>query len=124
VCVGAAASRSMFIALLSTICCVISSARENTHRRHSAARLLARSSHFRSCFFFGVCQKTEFFTLRRNKAQVRVHTLNPEILSVFGTHATRTYIRLLALLSVCRLVRNQRLAINEQNHFLVPKMNP
>lgn len=68
-------------------------------------------------FFLVSAKKRNFFTLRRNEARIRAAR-------VLVTRA-RTHTRPLALLSVCRLVRNQGLAIkNKRNCFLVPKMNP
>lgn len=84
------------------------------HARRYAARLLARRSRFRSCFFLVSAKKRNFslfFATERGQARRAIARARA---------CTRAPLR---YFSVCRLVRNPRLAINERNCFSSPKLS-
>lgn len=90
---GCAASRSMFIALLSTIllCDSVRRARERALRARASSRTARVLG---AAYFFGVCQKTEFFTLRRNRTQARVRALrDPRCATRVLDTCRRTFVR-------------------------------
>lgn len=74
-----------------------------------AARILGAA-----LFFLVSAKKRNFFTLRRNEARIRAARVT----------RARTHTRPLALLSVCRLVRNQGLAIKRTKLFPRAKNEP
>lgn len=87
--------------------------------------VFSRATRILGAAFLVSAKKRNFFTLRRNEAYMHVDGVYPG-LGNLGIRDRRyrndgcTRVRsriyaLLALLSVCRLVRNQSLAINQQN---------
>lgn len=99
------------------LCCVITSA-ARTSQSPRVLPLRAGRSHFRSCFF-GVCQKTEFFTLRRNKARApRV----PRSARCTSAH-TRAYTPSCTTLCVSSCAQ-PKLSNQPTKLFLEPKTNP